>query len=294
MSDHRRLEGMAREGVLTGLLEVIAALIVVTMSNSLVMVAELFSGSFEFVSVVFIFIAARALRRDNRGLFNYGIGKIENIGSLFVGLFMVVGVLILIPETFIRITHPAGVTGITIWLASGLAALFVFANIRALYLAQRHLQQSPAPIAVAYRKIYIVKSIMDAMVFATLLITLSVHAVWVEYLDAVVATIVVGIMVFTAWELIRHAIRDLLDQSLAEPVQMLITRALVNHFDNYLSFDEVRSRTSGREVFIDIFLGFESSKTIGEIQPVLDDLRTMLESEIPHSTVVVNARSVAA
>ena len=36
-----------------GLVEVIAAGIVVATSNSLVMVAELFSGSFEFISVVF-------------------------------------------------------------------------------------------------------------------------------------------------------------------------------------------------------------------------------------------------
>jgi len=293
LSGQRPLEHLAFEGIGIGLVEVVVSLVVVLTSNSLVMVAELFSGSFEFVSVVFIFLAARALARDNRGLFNYGIGKAENVGSLFVGIFMVVGILLLIPETVMRILHPAKVTGITIWVAAGLAALFICANLRALSVSRRHLRDNPTPIAVAYRRIYVVKAIMDGMIFATLLLTLSLHSTWVEYLDAVVAAIIVGIMVYSAWELIRHAIRDLLDQSVAEPLQLLITRALVRHFDDYASLDEVRSRSAGREVFIDIFLGFEPTKTIGEIQPILDQLRGTLQAEIPHSTVTVNARASA-
>ena len=274
-----------------GLVEVIAAGIVVATSNSLVMVAELFSGSFEFISVVFIYMAARTLRRDKCGLYNYGIGKIENIGSLFVGLFMVVGILILVPETVLRMRHPAQVTGITIWVAVGLAALTLCANARAVAVSRRARRENPAPIVQAYAQIYVVKSLMDSVVFATLIVTLSVHAVWVEYLDPVAAVVIVLIMIYSAWDLIRHAIRDLLDQSLAEPLQLLITKALVTHFDAYSALHEVRSRSSGRAVYIEIFLGFEPSMTIGAVQPVLDDLRDALQAQIPHSTVLVNARA---
>ena len=84
---------------------------------------------------------------------------------------------------------------------------------------------------------------------------------------------------------------DLLDQSLSEPLQMIINRVLVKHFEAYMSLDRVRSRTAGNAVFVDIFLGFSPDTTMAQVQPVIDDMRATLELEIPHAEVSVISRA---
>jgi divalent metal cation (Fe/Co/Zn/Cd) transporter len=73
---------------------------------------------------------------------------------------------------------------------------------------------------------------------------------------------------------------------------MIITQVLVKHFDAYLTLDRVRSRAAGNNVFIDIFLGFPAETRLAEIQPVIDDMRAVLQQEIPNAEVTVISRAV--
>ena len=59
---------------------------------------------------------------------------------------------------------------------------------------------------------------------------------------------------------------DLLDGTLEEGDQLKITRELVTHFDRYDMLYGVRSRRSGNRIFIDIFLGFDPDKRVGDVE----------------------------
>ena len=111
------------------------------------------------------------------------------------------------------------------------------------------------------------------------------------YLDPVVSCITLALMLNSGWHLLRHSVHDLLDRSLDEPLQMLITRQLVNYFDSYTSLDGVRSRYSGRQIFIEIFLGFNAAKPLKDAQMVADSIKVNLEKEIPHAEVTVIPRA---
>ena len=77
-------------------------------------------------------------------------------------------------------------------------------------------------------------------------------------------------------------------------MQMVVNRHLIRHFDSYEMLDRVRSRRSGGDVFIEIFLAFDASRTVGDIQPLIDDLRQGIESEIRRSRVTVVSRALTA
>jgi len=127
----------------------------------------------------------------------------------------------------------------------------------------------------------------------TFFVTLMVQEAWVEHLDTIAALVVVATLIHSAWNLIRTALPDLLDQSLSEPLQMIITQVLVKHFDSYLTLDRVRSRTAGNSVFIDIFLGFPADARMADVQPVIDDMCDTLKREIPNAEVAVISRSAS-
>ena len=80
---------------------------------------------------------------------------------------------------------------------------------------------------------------------------------------------------------------DLLDKTLDEELQMVITRELVTHFEQYEALHGIRSRRSGSHVFIDIFLECDAERKVGDVQAFFDTLRTSLEGKIPNSRVVV-------
>jgi ferrous-iron efflux pump FieF len=232
------------------------------------------------------------LRRNSRGLFDYGLGKAETIASLVIGLFMLGSTVLLIMLAAYRFSHPTHIHGLGAWLALMLAGSFFFVNGWILLSNIRHHRQRPSAALEAQIRLFGIKILMDLMVVVAFAVTLLVNAGWVDYLDTIAALVVGATLVQSAWNLIRTALPYLLDQSLSEPLQMIINQALVKHFDAYLSLDRVRSRTAGNTVFIDIYLGFPPDARMQDIQPIIDDMRSRLEREIPNAEVAVISRAV--
>ena len=127
--------------------------------------------------------------------------------------------------------------------------------------------------------------------FLNFAVSMTVSQPWVMYLDPLTSCITLAFMINCGWHLIRHSVHDLLDRSLGEPLQILITKQLANYFYSYNSLDGVRSRYSGRQIFIEIFLGFDAGKSLGEIQLVMDGIKQHLEEAIPHAEVTIIPRA---
>ena len=102
------------------------------------------------------------------------------------------------------------------------------------------------------------------------------------------------VMLNEAWHFMSSAIRDLVDQTIQESMQMVVNRHLIRHFDSYQRLDRVRSRKAGGDIFIEIFLAFSGDRTLDDIQPLIDDLRTGIEKEIRRASVTVVARAASA
>lgn len=289
MSDQerKRTERTALTGVVTCGLGLVLNIISVVLANSLVLVADFFKSLLEFCSAGLSWLTLRSLRRDNRAFFNYGLGKIENLAGLMIGIFMLLSVLIMAFLIIHRLIHPVRLKGFGIWM--GIACTFVFGiiNARLWWRSQQHKKKAPSPIVDAQCRLFAVKTLANTCMFFNFVVSMSVSHSWVIYLDPLTSCITVIFMINSGWYLLRYSIHDLLDRSLAEPLQMLITKQLVKYFEEYSSLDAVRSRYSGRQVFIEIFLGFDARKPLGDIQRITDAIKENLEKEIPHAEVVI-------
>jgi len=290
-SERERTERTALTGVVTCFLGLVLNIISVVLANSLVLVADFFNSLLDFCSVSLSWLTLRRLRRDSRAVFNYGLGKIENLASLMIGLFMLTSVLIMVFLIINRLLHPVRLHGFGIWM--GMVCTFVFGiiNGRLWWRSRRHKRIAPSPVVDAQVRLFAVKTLSNTCMFCNFVLGTAISHAWIMYLDPFVSCLTLALMINSGWHLLRHSVRDLLDRSLEEPLQMLITKQLVSHFYAYASLDGVRSRYSGRHVFIEIFLGFDARKPLGEIQRVMDGIRMNLEKEIPHSEVTVVPRA---
>jgi len=289
MSDHerRRTERTALTGVVTCSFGLALNIISVVLANSLVLVADFFNSLLQFVSVYLSWFTLRRLRRDNRAMFNYGLGKIENLASLMIGIFMFFSVLIMTFLIINRLIHPVRLQGFGIWM--GIVCTFVFGliNARLWWRSLQHQRLAPSPIVDAQKRLFAVKTLSNACMFCNFVLSINITGSWAMYLDPLASCITLSLMINSGWHLFRHSVHDLLDRSLDEPLQMLITRQLVGYFNEYTSLDGVRSRYSGRQIFIEIFLGFDAGKTLGDVQRIADSIKTNLEKDIPHAEVTI-------
>ena len=289
--ERERTERTAFTGVITCALGLILNIISVVLANSLVLVADFFNSLLEFCSVTMSWLTLRRLRRDTRAVFNYGLGKIENLASLAIGFFMLVSVLIMIFLIVNRLLHPVRLHGFGIWMGIACAFVFGIVNGRLWWRTRQHKRNAPSPIVEAQLRLFAVKALANACMFVNFVVSVTVPGGWVMYLDPLTSCLTLALMINSGWHLLRHSIHDLLDRSLEEPLQLLITKQLVKHFEDYTLLDGVRSRYSGRHIFIEIFLGFDARKSLGEVQAVVDAIKQNLEKEIPHSEVIIIPRA---
>ena len=287
LTEREQTERTAFTGVITCGLGLVLIIISVIFSNSLVQMADLFNSFLEFISIALSWLTLRALRKDDRAVFNYGLGKIENISSLFIGVFMLASILIMALLIGYRLLHLVRIQGFGIWM--GIACTLIFGTLNAILWVKslRHKRAAPSPIVDAQCRLFAVKTVGNTCMFFTFVLSLSLDYHWALYLDPLASCITVGFMSQSAWKLIRHSIHDLLDRSLDEPLQALINKQLVRFFDEYTSLDSVRSRYSGQNVFIEIFLGFDAQRPLAEVQKITDTIKRNLEADIPHAEVLV-------
>src|SRR4030042_2013702 len=68
---------------------------------------------------------------------------------------------------------------------------------------------------------------------------------------------------------------------------VVILRELASHFNEYEALHGIRSRRTGGNVYIEIFLEFEDERKMSEVQQIIDSIKTDLEQKIQGSHVVI-------
>jgi len=79
------------------------------------------------------------------------------------------------------------------------------------------------------------------------------------------------------------------DGALGRAVREAIDRALARHAGDYDQLTRVRSRRSGRVVFIELALRFDPGLSIAEVNRRIDRLKQSLAREIEYSEISVLA-----
>jgi len=125
-------------------------------------------------------------------------------------------------------------------------------------------------------------------VLASLSLSLSFeHQSWAQYVDPAGSIMLLAVLAYTAYGVISMSVYDLLDGTLEESLQLAILRELAVHFYKYDNVHGIRSRRSGSNVYIELFLEFDSEQKMGDVQGVINEIKAGLEEKIPGSQVII-------
>jgi cation diffusion facilitator family transporter len=281
-------EGEARSAVLAGTVDSIVTLAALLAASSTVLLADFFKTVLELIAVLLAWLAIRKINQGSDARFEYGIGKLENLSSLFVGNLMVLCLLIIVANAVRGIFHPAHISGIGVWISIVSQVVYAVVNGYLCFTSRRTAKRESSPIMAAQARLFLSKTFANVFILLALGLSKALsHFPWAVYIDPVSSLIIALFILLAALGTFSSSVNDLLDRTLEEESQIIILRELAGCFDEYEALHGIRSRRSGSHVFIDIFLEFSPDKTIAEVQPVIDKLRRNLEGHIQGSRVTV-------
>lgn len=287
-SENADKESATQHALYAGVLDTAVTLGALLAASSSVLLADFLKTSLECVAVLLAWFSLRRIIHGRNESFDYGIGKLESLSSVFVGVLMMLGVCVIVVNAVLNIMSPSHISGVGVYISGVAQVVFGVINTRMALHARQLARQSSSPIIAAQQQLFTSRAVGNVFIFVSLGLSMWLHdQPWSVYIDPVASLIVAGFIGFSAVGVFTDSFNDLLDKTLDEELQMVITRELVTHFEQYDALHGIRSRRSGSHVFIEIFLACDADRKVGDVQVFFDALRTSLEGKIPNSRVVV-------
>lgn len=264
--------------------DVVAAIL----SMSIVLFADAVKCLNEILATFFSYLTLRKMAKGGAGTYDYGMGKFETMTSVVTGGVMFVSLLLVFFVAMYRIIHPESIVHEGAYLGMILMVIGVCMNTYLWKKNEHVFLREPSPIMDSQWRLFRTKAISDFSVLLSLIFSLSFSQfAWSYYIDPVASFFIAGVLFLSGWRVITSSVPDLLDRTLDEELQMVIVQHLAVFFNDYAALHGVRSRRSGSNIYIEIFLEFEGDRNMREVQATIDRIKTALETQIPKSTVSI-------
>lgn len=238
------------------------------------------------------YLTMRRIHRGRMHHYEFGADKLEE------GISVIIAVLLLLTA------------GLLLWRISGLAPspklspglavaaiVLVFTNLAincgqlySLYRANRH---GGSIIVRAQYQARWVKAIASAIVAVPVTITMVAdNREFATLADQVGTLIVIIIMVASSISMIRQSLPDLLDRALPEELQQAINRVLARHIDYYEQLGEIRTRSAGNVMHVELELFMDPTKSMADASAAEERMRHALAEELPgvHPVILLRAQ----
>ena len=289
---HEERERSIFVGFLVALSLLIPCAIAAYLAKSLTLAVDMLISLAETLASLFSWIIIRRVARGRNHAFNYGFGKLENISGLAVAGVMLASFVVVVMEGIDRLHEPVAIVETGVAIGFVITAFAAVSDTWLWFKNQRLARRQSSPLMEAQWRFFRSKSVCDYCVLASLSCTLLFHAyAWSGYADTFFSFILSGFLLWSAYQITADSMYDLLDRAVDESLQFEITRLLVQHFDAYDGLHGVRTRRSGAQIYIEVYLEFDGGKPMSDVQRAIDLLTTDLEARIPSSHVSICPRT---
>jgi divalent metal cation (Fe/Co/Zn/Cd) transporter len=261
------------------------------LGGSLTILAEAIRGALMSLTEIFSLVVMRRIHRGELADLEFGTGKLEQVANTMIGAAMLGGaVWIVVRALAVLVGERAVGAPFGLAMAAIAGALNAYLNFLAWDRMRRALRTESSLVMVGQLRARTVKLASSLFVLATMtLAALAMDEEVAAWADVIGSLFVAAFIVANALDMLASGVADLLDRSAGRAVRDAIDRALARHAGDFGQVARVRSRRSGRVVFIELALRFDPGLTIAEVNRRIDGLKQSLGREIEHSEISVLA-----
>jgi cation diffusion facilitator family transporter len=289
MSEQRKKSGVAALSVISNAALVLFKATVGILIGSVSVLSEAIHSGMDLVAALIAFFAVRIAGKAADEEHPFGHTKVESISAAVEALLIFVAAVWIIYEAVQKLLHPRPLEtigwGVGVMLISTIANLIIS---RQLFKVGRE-TDSPALIADGWH--------LRTDVYTSAGVMVGLGIIWLgaylfpslnlNWIDPVAAIAVAGLIVHAAYDLTRHAIEDLVDQSIPTDEKEWMENYLSSLYPTVRSFHRLRTRKAGSTRFINLHLALDSNLTVAESHSIGDKIVGDFKAHFPHDIDVI-------
>lgn len=251
-------------------------------TNSSSVLASFTDASMDLLVSVLNFAVLRyALRPadDNHG---FGHGKAEAVMALLQAAFLTGAAVLLLTQAFRRFHQ----TEVVQQLEFGMGITLLCALLTlTLVVAQRWIIKRTGSLAVKADLLHYRSDLLMNLLVIAALFFASQNLLWV---DNLVAILICGYLLYSAYELAKEALQHLLDEQLPEEQLLLIEQALLTQ-PEVLAVEQLKTRQAGPHVFIQLRLVLKDDLSLLASHSIVDKAEQQLVALYKQAEVIIHA-----
>ena len=212
----------------------------------------------------------------------FGHGKAESLAGLAQAAFITGSAVLLGLEALHRLAQPQpvvnGEVGIVVMAASIVVTLLLVAF-------QRHVIKVSGSVAISADAIhYRSDVVLNVSVIASLFLSKQFG---MPALDPLFGLAIAGYILYSAWNIVQAALDRLMDRELPDGDRARIRDIALRH-PEIRAVHDLRTRSSGLDVFIQIHLEMDGEMTLRRSHEIADDVERNILHEFPNAEVIIH------
>jgi ferrous-iron efflux pump FieF len=272
----------------TALALVIAKLVAWLITGSVSLLASLIDSCMDaFASLTTLFAIRLALRPADTE-HRFGHGKAESLAALGQSAFILASGLFLIYQAADRLIYPKPIQDTAI----GISVMgFAIVITLALLTLQRHVIRQTGSTAIKADALHYKT---DLLTNASVAVALAVY--WLSGLDRIdplFALAIAAYILYSAWQIAAEAVQMLMDRELPELDRRRIA-ALAQQHPKVRGVHDLRTRQSGRSVFIQLHLELNGDLSLEEAHAIADEVHDTIVADFINAEVLIHQDPVGA
>lgn len=252
------------------------------LTGSVALLSSLIDSVLDSLASVLNLIAVRHSLSPADKEHRFGHGKAEPLAGLGQAAFIMGSSLFLIFEAINRFVHPRqiehGNIGILVMLVSLVATI-------ALVSYQRHVVKQTGSLAIQADSIHYLSDIsLNVGVILALLIS---SYTGLTMADPVAAMVIATYIVYSAWQIVRQSLDQLMDKELSNEDRQKIMALAIEH-PEVISLHELRTRASGKDIFIQTHLEMDGEISLMKAHRIADEVEAKLQAAFPNADIIIH------
>ena len=232
-------------------------------------------------SIVNLLAVRHALTPPDRE-HRFGHGKAEPLAALGQSTFIAGSAIFLVIEAGHRLYAPQ-----TIERADAGIAVMIFAIIVTFVLTrfQAYVVRRTGSMAIQADSLHYLGDMLinGAVIVALLLVS---QFGWL-YADPLFGLGIAAYILYTAWKIARGSLDMLMDRELPDDARARIKEITLSH-PEVRSLHDLRTRTSGRQTFIQLHLEIDGKMSLNDAHLVADAVELDLQAAFPEAEVIIH------
>lgn len=232
-------------------------------------------------SLVNLFAVRQALTPADRE-HRFGHGKAEPLAGVVQSAFIAGSALFLFVEVARRLIEPQVVQRGT--LALTVMAISIVMTL-GLVSFQRYVVRKTASLAISADKLHYLGDMLANISVAVALILATQFGL--HWADPVFGGLIAIYIVWSAWEIIRQSLDQLMDRELPDEERKRIREIAQSH-PEVKAVHDLRTRASGRDIFIQLHIELDRAATLVRAHEISDAVEARLREAFPAAEVIIH------